>query len=172
MAENVQKSVMHVPSCCFTNINLLPSCRSLCRRCRRCLSSLLLWSKNFAAMVTWRHTSLYFGRSIAVADPDLHIRGEGVGKGWSSRPWDKKGAVFFFLISAPRVSVRSKNKWRPWPLPLIRHWIVVPKVMILYHKRVVWINTFIDIASSLIKIYYKLNYIDAVTRWTCFLLLY
>ena len=23
MAENVQKSVMHVPSCCFTNINLL-----------------------------------------------------------------------------------------------------------------------------------------------------
>ena len=27
------------------------------RRCRRCLNSLLLWSRNFATMVTWRHTS-------------------------------------------------------------------------------------------------------------------
>ena len=29
------------------------------RRRRRCLNSLLLWSRNFATMVTWRHTSLY-----------------------------------------------------------------------------------------------------------------
>ena len=38
--RSVQKSVMHVKSYCFANINLLMFCRSLCRRCRRCLSSL------------------------------------------------------------------------------------------------------------------------------------
>ena len=54
---NVQKSVMHVQSCCFANLNLLLFCRSRCRCHRRCLSSLLLWSKNFGIMVTWRHTS-------------------------------------------------------------------------------------------------------------------
>ena len=59
--KNVQKSVMHVQSCCFANLNLLLFCRSRCRRRCCCLSSLLLWSKNFASMVTWRLTSpLYF----------------------------------------------------------------------------------------------------------------
>ena len=61
--KNVQKSVMHVQSCCFANINLLLFCRSLCRPRCCCLSSLLLWSKNFASMVTWHLTSpLYFDR--------------------------------------------------------------------------------------------------------------
>ena len=55
--KNVQKSVMHVQSCCFTNTNLLLFCRSRCRRRHCCLSSLLLSSKNWATMVTWRHTS-------------------------------------------------------------------------------------------------------------------
>ena len=55
--KNVQKSVMNVQSCCFAKINLLLFCRSLCRRRRSCPSSLLLWSRNFATMVTWRHTS-------------------------------------------------------------------------------------------------------------------
>ena len=32
---------MHVQSCCFANLNLFLFCRSGCRRCRRCLSSLL-----------------------------------------------------------------------------------------------------------------------------------
>ena len=59
--KNVQKSVMHVQSCCFACLNLLLFCRSRCRRRCCCLSSLLLWSKNFASMVTWRLTSpLYF----------------------------------------------------------------------------------------------------------------
>ena len=59
--KNVQKSVMHVQSCCFANINLLLFCCSLCRPRCCCLSSLLLWSKNFASMVTWHLTSpLYF----------------------------------------------------------------------------------------------------------------
>ena len=37
--RNVQKSVMHVQSCYFVNLNPLLFCRSRCRRCR-CLSSL------------------------------------------------------------------------------------------------------------------------------------
>ena len=39
--RNVQKSVMHVQSCCFANLNLLLFCRSRCRHRRRCLSSLI-----------------------------------------------------------------------------------------------------------------------------------
>ena len=55
--RNVQKGVMHVQSVCFANMNHLLFCRSRCRRRMRCLSSLLLWSRNFATMVTLRHTS-------------------------------------------------------------------------------------------------------------------
>ena len=36
--KNVQKSVLHVQSCCFANLNLLIFCRSRWRRRRRCLS--------------------------------------------------------------------------------------------------------------------------------------
>ena len=43
--RNVQKSVMHVQSCCFANLSLLLFCRSRCRRRRRCLSSLQCWWK-------------------------------------------------------------------------------------------------------------------------------
>ena len=37
--RNVQKSVMHVQSRCFANLNLLLICCSSCRRRRRCFSS-------------------------------------------------------------------------------------------------------------------------------------
>ena len=40
---------MHVPSCSIANLNLLLFC------C--CKNSLLMWSRNFATIVTWRHTS-------------------------------------------------------------------------------------------------------------------
>ena len=40
--RNVQKSVMHLQSCYFANLNLLVFCHSRCRRRRRCWSSLLL----------------------------------------------------------------------------------------------------------------------------------
>ena len=40
--RNVQKSVMHVQSCCFANKHIALFCRSLYRRRRRCSSSLLL----------------------------------------------------------------------------------------------------------------------------------
>ena len=39
--RNVQKSMMHVQSCYFANVNLLFFCRSRCHRRRRCLSSLI-----------------------------------------------------------------------------------------------------------------------------------
>ena len=39
--RNVSKSVMHVQSCCFTNLNLLLFCRSRWRRRGRCLSPLV-----------------------------------------------------------------------------------------------------------------------------------
>ena len=39
--KNVQKSVMHVLSCCFANLNLLLFFRSRCRLRRRCLSTLV-----------------------------------------------------------------------------------------------------------------------------------
>ena len=40
--RNVQKSVMHVQSCCFPYLNLFLFCRSRCRPRRRCLSSIML----------------------------------------------------------------------------------------------------------------------------------
>ena len=40
--RNVQKSLIHVQTCCFANLNLLLFCRSRCRRRRRCLSSLIV----------------------------------------------------------------------------------------------------------------------------------
>ena len=40
--RNVQKSVIHVQSCCFAYLNLLLFCHFRCRRHRRCLSSLYI----------------------------------------------------------------------------------------------------------------------------------
>ena len=54
--QEMYRSVTHVQSCCVVNINLLLLCRSRCRRRRRGLSFQLLGSRNFATMVTWRHT--------------------------------------------------------------------------------------------------------------------
>ena len=59
--RNVQKSVMHVRSCCFANINQLLFCCSRCRHRCHCLSSQLTSSKyctwtpsvNASLEVTW-----------------------------------------------------------------------------------------------------------------------
>ena len=40
--RNVQKSLMHVQTCCFANLNLMFFCRSRWPRRRRCLSSLMI----------------------------------------------------------------------------------------------------------------------------------
>ena len=63
-SKKVQKSVMHLQSCCFANINRYLFFRSRCPHRRCCLSSPLLWSRNFATMVTWRHTSPLYSRLI------------------------------------------------------------------------------------------------------------
>ena len=47
-------------------LNLLLFCLFRCRSRRRCLSSLLLWSRNFATMVTWGHTSPLYGEGCAL----------------------------------------------------------------------------------------------------------
>ena len=50
--------MIHVQSCCITNINFFfffAVLVAVARRC--CLSSLFLSSQNFATMVTWPHTS-------------------------------------------------------------------------------------------------------------------
>ena len=63
--RNVQKRVMHVQSFCFADLNLLFLFLFFfssypCRRWRCCFNSLFLRSRNFATMVTWRHTSPYY----------------------------------------------------------------------------------------------------------------
>ena len=92
LLKNVQKSLMHLQTCCFTNINLLLFCPSRCRRCRCCLSFLLLWSKHFATMVTWRHTSplywptIYRARaavmSTITSNNNCKMRKTGLGTAW------------------------------------------------------------------------------------------
>ena len=69
--KNVQKSVMHVQSCCFTNINLSLFCPSRCRRHRCCLSSLLLSSQKWATMVTCRHSSPLYCKLFQVRFTDF-----------------------------------------------------------------------------------------------------
>ena len=68
-----KKNVLHVQNYCFVNINLLLFCRSCCRRRRRCLGPLLLWSRNFATMVTWRHTSPLYNTSYNIAILHFHL---------------------------------------------------------------------------------------------------
>ena len=58
-------------------LNLLLFCRSRCRRRRRCLSSILFWSKNCATMVTWRHTSL-FCNTFCKSNHNIHLRSNGL----------------------------------------------------------------------------------------------
>ena len=58
--RNVQKSTMHVQSCFFWGLNLLHLYCSCCRHCCHCLSSPLLWSRNFANMAMWGHTFLLY----------------------------------------------------------------------------------------------------------------
>ena len=58
--------------------------------------------------------------SNSVPDPNLEIRGGGIGR--SSRPLDKGGgAVFQKFFFGPSGLIWSKNKGGPGPLPCIRH---------------------------------------------------
>ena len=60
--RNVQKSVMHVQSCCFANIILLLFCRSPCQ-CRRCCLSFLIraWlCEHCSQLLAWAKGSTFF----------------------------------------------------------------------------------------------------------------
>ena len=58
--RNVQKSVMHVQSCCFGDKTLLLFCRSRCRRRLRCLSSPLGWQTMHKSLRPGLKTSVDF----------------------------------------------------------------------------------------------------------------
>ena len=80
--RNVQKSVMHVQSCCFANLNLLFFCRSRCRRRRRCLSSLM-------SHIVYFNTTLvkYILNNMFVLMPDYpQAYSLGVGRGTKALP--------------------------------------------------------------------------------------
>ena len=53
--RNVQKSVMHVQSCCFANINLLPFCSYRCCGC--CQAHYSCDPEVLSTIVNTRHTS-------------------------------------------------------------------------------------------------------------------
>ena len=51
--RNVQKSVVHVHSCCFADINLLLFFRSLCRRLCRCVACMFFFYPDKGPRGTW-----------------------------------------------------------------------------------------------------------------------
>ena len=50
----------------FCQYKPIAFCRSRCCRRRCCLSSILLWSRKIATMVTWRHTSFLYAIRVDV----------------------------------------------------------------------------------------------------------
>ena len=62
--RNVQKSVMHVQSCCFAILNLLLFAVLVAVTVVVAFSSILLWSTYFATMVTWCASSSLYWRFI------------------------------------------------------------------------------------------------------------
>ena len=75
--RNVSKSVMHVQSCCFPNLNLLLFCRSRCRRRRRCLSSLVASASSCAVLPgASRHPRLRLETELNL---QWRIQGRGLG---------------------------------------------------------------------------------------------
>ena len=77
--RNVQKkSVMHVQSCCFANVNRLVFCRSRCRRRRCCLSDPLLWSRMLLPCCSFHTPNLksnfmIFWREYLILKEKLHL---------------------------------------------------------------------------------------------------
>ena len=53
--RNVQKSLMHVQTCCFANLNLMFFCRSRWPHRRRCFSSLMIDRNPSACSCPWIH---------------------------------------------------------------------------------------------------------------------
>ena len=64
--RNVLKSVMHMKSYCFANLNLLMCCCTHCRRCRLCLHSLQDNVKMRRKILYYIHTEKYSPKSYVV----------------------------------------------------------------------------------------------------------
>ena len=66
---------------------------------------------------------------VTVAEPDLQMKGGGGGGGGGHPDPEIRRAVSKKIISAFRASVWSKDKGGggrpPWPLPWIRHWVMI-----------------------------------------------
>ena len=76
--RNVSKSVMHVQSCCFVDLNLLLFCHSRCRRRRRCLSSLVASASSCAVLPgASRHPRLRLETELNL---QWRIQGRGLGR--------------------------------------------------------------------------------------------
>ena len=97
--RNVQKSVMHVQSWFFANLNLL---FFFCCSPSPLQNSLLLSSRNFATMVTWRYTSPLYR-------PSLFSQGGSI------------LASFFFCVffGVGFVSQKRKRKKRTYPISIL-----------------------------------------------------
>ena len=77
-AKKCTKSVMHVQSCCFANVNRLLFCRSRCRRRRCCLSAPLLWSRMLLPCCSFHTPNLksnfmIFWREFLILKEKLHL---------------------------------------------------------------------------------------------------
>ena len=78
--RNVQKSVMHVQSGCFANIIVLLFCCSLCLRCSRCFSSLVVVIQKFCYRGNMTsHFSFLFAHGWMLTKASAHNA--------SSNPW-------------------------------------------------------------------------------------
>ena len=77
--RNVSKSVIHVQSCCFANLNLLLFCHSRWRRRGRCLSSLVASASSCAVLPgASRHPRLRLETELNL---QWRIQGRGRGGG-------------------------------------------------------------------------------------------
>ena len=80
--RNVSKSVIHVQSCCFANLNLLLFCPSRCRRRRRCLSSPVASASSCTVLPgASRHPRLRLETELNL---QWRIQGRGLGGGRAS----------------------------------------------------------------------------------------
>ena len=89
--RNVSKSVLHVQSCCFVDLNLLLFCRSRCRRRGRCLSSLGASASSCALLPgASRHPRLRL-------ETELRVWARIWSLGDNLSPWLKFWGTFSFL---------------------------------------------------------------------------
>ena len=94
--RNVQKSVMHVQTCCFANLNLFPFCRSRWRRRRRCLSSLL-----FSITGSYMYQNGERGRGTGKRNMKQRIENKVTDRAWVQLRFCSHFFIFSFPVLVP-----------------------------------------------------------------------